>query len=106
MSRHDLALRDPLAWLAPHLKGHALLFDPARPGAYDASSGIRLLATFLLLEVVIGPRLWLWNLVGLAAPPTWVRVPLLLVAALVLVRYFAGVRLPDVGLRPWREWTT
>jgi membrane protease YdiL (CAAX protease family) len=59
----------------------------------------------MLLEGVIGPRLSLFSLFGLPLPPTWLRVPVLLVLAMVLVRFFAGVRLAQIGLYPWRDWS-
>jgi CAAX protease family protein len=94
------------ARLGPHLKGHALLFEgrPGRP--YDPRAGVRLLLVFGLLELVIGPRLWWTGLLGLPTPPVWLRAPALLALALLLVRTFAGVGLSQIGLRPWREWTT
>ena len=59
----------------------------------------------LLLEVVIGPRLSLFDLLGLPVPPTWLRVPLLLGCALMLVRILAGLSLSKIGLYRWGEWS-
>jgi len=91
-------------WLGRHLQGHVFLFETRRPSAYDSSAALRLLLIFILLEGVIGPRLSLLNLFGLPLPPAWLRVPVLLVLAMVLVRFFAGVRLAQIGLYPWRDW--
>ncbi len=37
--------------------------------------------------------------------PLIILVPLFLVCALLLVRFVAGLRLRQIGLCPWREWT-
>ena len=92
--------------LVPHLKGHVLLFDRQPPATYDPRAGLRLLGVFVLLEGLIGPRLWLWRMTGLSAPPVWVRLPLLLALALILVRFVAKVQWSDVGLKSWRDWST
>jgi len=39
-------------------------------------------------------------------PPTWLTIPGLLAIALLLVRFFARLELPQIGLHPWREWST
>ena len=91
-------------WLGRHLRGHFFLFGNRRSPAYDSSAGLRLLLIFILLEGVIGPRLSLFSLTGLPLPPAWLRVPALLVLAMVLVRFFAGLRLAQIGLYPWRNW--
>ena len=72
---------------------------------YDASAGLRLLMIFLLLEAVLGPRLSLFGYLGLPQPPAWLRVPLLLGLALLLIRYFARLRLVQVGLYVWKDWS-
>jgi membrane protease YdiL (CAAX protease family) len=71
---------------------------------HDPSAGLRLLFIVFLLEAVIGPRLWLFTLLGLTLPPSWLRVALLMVAALMLVRLFAGLSLSQIGLCRWRDW--
>jgi CAAX protease family protein len=91
--------------LGRHLRGHFFLFETRRPPAYESSAGLRLLLIFILLEGVIGPRASLLNLFGLPLPPPWLRVPALLILAMLLVRFFAGVRLVQIGLYPWRDWT-
>jgi membrane protease YdiL (CAAX protease family) len=65
-----------------------------------------LLLIFLLLEVVIGPRLSLFHLLGQRLPSVWLRVPIMLAVALVLIRFFARLRLAQIGLRAWRHWST
>lgn len=64
-----------------------------------------MLLIFLLLEGLVGPRLALPALLGLPAPPAWLRVPLLLGLALSLVRFFARLRFSQIGLIPWRSWS-
>jgi membrane protease YdiL (CAAX protease family) len=91
-------------WLGRHLRGHVFLFRNRRSPEYDSSAGLRLLLIFILLEGVIGPRLWLFSLFGLPVPPAWLRVPVFLVLAMALVRFFAGVRLAQIGLYRWRNW--
>lgn len=92
--------------LVPHLKGHILLFEGRPSPALDSRAGLRLLLIFVLLEAVIGPRFSLLSLLRLPIPPAWVRVPILLVLCLLMVRFFAGVKLSQIGLYRWREWTT
>jgi membrane protease YdiL (CAAX protease family) len=91
-------------WLDCHLRGHAFLFGNRRSAGYDSVTGLRLLLVFILLEGIIGPRLWLLSLGGLPLPPAWLRVPVLLILAIGLVRFFAGARLGQIGLYPWRNW--
>lgn len=88
-----------------HWRGHAFLFAKRPAPTYGRSAGLRLLLIFFLLEGVIGPRLSLFSWLHLPLPPLWLRVPLLLGLALLLVRFVAGVRLSQIGLHPWREWS-
>jgi membrane protease YdiL (CAAX protease family) len=64
-----------------------------------------LLLIFLVLEGVIGPRLSLFTWLRLPLPPVWLRVPILLGLALLLVRLVAGLKLSEIGLYRWREWS-
>jgi hypothetical protein len=83
-----------LQWLGRHFRGHAFLFAAKRPvPVYDSSAGLRLLLIFILLEGVIGPRLLLFRAFGLPVLPTWLRVPILLTLAMILIRAVAGLRL-------------
>ena len=88
-----------------HWRGHALLFGRTRAASFDAAAGVRLLLIFVLLEGVIGPRLALFSFLHLSAPPFWIRIPLLLGFALLLVQFVAKVKLSEVGLYRWREWS-
>ncbi len=88
-----------------HWRGHGFLFERKRAPAYDASAGIRLLLIFVLFEGILGPRLSLFGLLGLPLPPFWIRIPVLLALALLAVRFAAKVKLSDLGLYRWREWS-
>ena len=88
-----------------HWRGHLLRFGTIHAPHYDPVVGLRLLLIAFLLEVVLGPRLWLLSVLEIPVPPAWVRVPLLLALALVLVRFVAGLPLASIGLRRWREWS-
>ena len=91
--------------VSDHWRGHLLLFDlKARP-SYPARAGLRLLLCFLFLEAVLGPRFHLLDVLGVQQPPAWIRVAVLLVLALALVRFVAGLKLSAIGLLPWREWS-
>ena len=91
-----------LKWLSRHAKGHVFLFDTKPSPAYDSSAGLRLLLLFLVLEYALGPRLALFSFLRLPQPSTWLRVPILLGLALIAIRFFARVKLPQIGLRAWR----
>lgn len=91
--------------LSFHWRGHAFLFEKKGTPTYDASVGFRLLLIFIVLEGVIGPRLSLLGWLHFPLPPFWVRVPMLLVFALLLVRFAAGLKLSEIGLNRWREWS-
>jgi membrane protease YdiL (CAAX protease family) len=87
--------------LLVHLRGHVLLFDQKASPEYDAQTGMRLLGIAVVVEA--------FRLIAVAwlhgAVPLFVLVPLFLAAALLLVRFVAGLRLRKIGLYPWREWT-
>src|SRR5262245_17523805 len=91
-----------MAGIAPHLRGHVFLFDGARRFTPSPETGPRLLAAAVLLETLrlAGTR-WLPS-----SFPLWVWLPPLLSLALFAVRRFVGIPLAEIGLRPWREWTT
>ncbi|MEY2531635.1 MAG: protease family protein [Verrucomicrobiota bacterium] len=87
--------------LADHLRGHVLLFDKRPAPAYDGSTGMRLLGIAIVMEA-----LRLAAVKGLyPAVPLVILIPLFLVCALLLVRFVGGLRLSQIGLYPWREWT-
>lgn len=78
--------------LATHLKTHLLMFEPRVTESYSSGIGLRLLAVFVFLEALVGPR---------RAPPA-----VMLAVALLLIRYAGGVPLSRIGLDGWRRWTT
>ena len=90
---------------AIHWRGHAFLFGSRLVSTYSASTGRNLLFIFGILEGIIGPRLSLFRWLHLPMPPQWIRIPLVLVLALVLVRYVAPLRLSEIGLKRWRKWS-
>jgi membrane protease YdiL (CAAX protease family) len=88
-----------------HWRGHAFLFEKKPPPTYGATGGLRLLLIFITLEGIIGPRLSLLNWLRLPLPPVWLRVPIQLGVALLLVRFVARLKLSEIGLYRWREWS-
>ena len=84
-----------------HLAGHVLIFDRKEAPGYGESTGLRLLLTAIGIEALrrLATR-WLYPGV-----PLLILIPLFLVCALLLVRFVAGLRLRQIGLYPWREWT-
>jgi len=90
--------------LGPLLRGHLLLFDQRAAPTYPAATGLRLLLVVAVLELVVGPRVHLLRWLGVDLP-AWLRVPLLLTAALLAVRWWAKARFGDVGFLRWRDWT-
>jgi len=88
-----------------HWKGHLLLFDATPTPTSDAPAGLRLLLIFVALEGVLGPRLSMLHWLGLPLPPSWLRIPILLGLTLLAVRFVAGLKLIQIGFRPWREWS-
>jgi len=88
-----------------HWRGHAFLFEKKAAPTYRASAGLRVPFIFVVLEGLIGPRLSLFRWLHFPLPPVWLRVPVMLVFALLLVRFVAGLNLSQIGLYRWREWT-
>lgn len=85
---------------SPHLRGHLLLFD--RRSASTAHAGVRLLLVAALVETVRRAAVnWLYPSI-----PVWLLLPALLGFAVLAAPGIAGVRLSQLGLRPWRDWTT
>ncbi|HEU5293431.1 MAG TPA: CPBP family intramembrane glutamic endopeptidase [Burkholderiaceae bacterium] len=86
---------------SPHLRGHLLLFDQTLIEAPPPKAGVRLLLAATFIE---GLRLsalrWLSPSI-----PLWLLLAGLLALGLVMMS-FAGVRLSQLGLRPWSEWST
>ena len=101
MIKPDSSVSSKSSGLLLHLRGHVLLFDQRASPDYNASIGIRLLGMAIVLEALrlVAVR-WLHPGVHLM-----ILVPLFVVCALLVVRFVAGLKLPEIGLYPWREWT-
>jgi membrane protease YdiL (CAAX protease family) len=91
--------------LSSHWRGHFLLFERKERRALDAKAALRLLIIFVVLEGLLGPRFELLKILGLPEPPAWLRIAILLVLALLLVRFFARIAFRQLGFIPWREWS-
>ena len=63
-------------------------------------AGVRLLLVAAAVEAMRLAVRWLYP--GI---PVWLLLPSLLGLALLAVPGFAGVKLSQLGLRPWRDWT-
>lgn len=88
-------------WWARHLRGHLFLFDRHPAPAHSAGSGVRLLLAAALLEALrLADQRWFHP--GL---PLWLKLPALLGIGLVAVPGIAGLKLSQIGFRPWRAWT-
>ena len=88
-----------------HWRGHLFQFEKHPAPAYSPAHGLRLLVIFVALELLIGPRLWLFSTLRLPVPPVWLRIPIMLALTVLLVRFAAGLKLADIGFIPWRAWT-
>ena len=87
--------------VSPHLRGHLLLFDARPVAALAAGAGARLLLAAALLEAArLAAVRWLQPVL-----PLWVWLPLLLVGALLSIRFVAGLGWPAIGLQRWSDWT-
>ncbi len=86
--------------LIVHLQGHVLLFEQKPAPQFEASAGLRLLFAAVILEAV---RL---GVVRGFHPkvPLLILLPLLLGCALLAVRFGAGLKLSQIGFKPWRQW--
>jgi membrane protease YdiL (CAAX protease family) len=91
--------------LKPYWQGLIFLFEPKPPAGYGAKSGMKLLFIFVVLEWVIGPRLALFSFLHIPIPETSIRIFSLLVFALALVRFGAGIPLREIGLYSGNVWT-
>ena len=84
-----------------HLRGHVLSFDSTPAATPSRAVGVRLLVAAAAVEVL---RLFVVRSFY-PSVPLWVLRPLLLALALFALRWI-GVNRSQLGLRPWREWTT
>ncbi len=101
MDSRDGPARPGPRGLSVHLRGHVFLFGKRLRSAYEGSDSTRLLLAAVVLEAGrLGVVRWLH-----ARVPLSILIPLLLVAALLSVRFVARLRLSRIGFHPWREWS-
>src|SRR5437867_2757560 len=101
MATSDRSVPRRWGWLSVLARGHFLLFDRRSAPPYDASTGARLLLIAVVVETLrIFLVRWLYP-----AAPLLILVLLLLACALVLVRFVAPLKLSQIGLYRWGEWT-
>jgi membrane protease YdiL (CAAX protease family) len=87
--------------LSPHVRGHLLRFEGRPSPEYPPGVGGRLLFAALLLEAArLATIRWL-----LPTIPLLLLSPLILGLALLTIRFVVGLRLLQIGLLPWREWS-
>jgi CAAX protease family protein len=101
MAKSDMPV--PRRWrgLTVHARGHFLLFDQRSAFHWSAETGARLLFTVIAIEAIrIVAIEWLHPVLPLS-----ILVVLLLAGALGLVRFAARLRLSQIGLYPWGEWS-
>src|SRR3972149_4857414 len=86
---------------SPHLRGHLFLFDRMPSPSDTPSAGVRLLLAAAFVEVVrLAALTWLYPGV-----PLGLLLPALVALGLLVVPGIAGVKLSQLGFRPWRDWT-
>src|ERR1044072_5837200 len=87
--------------LSVHLRGHVLLFD-ARPAHYwEPGTGVRLLLIAIAIEAL---RLMAIRSLNPMLPLLFL-VLLFLAGALALIRFAVPLKLSQIGLYRWREWS-
>lgn len=85
--------------------GHILQFEPKSSTVYDSIAGAKLLILFFIMEGILGPRLALASWLGIPVLDVTIRIPLLLLLALILIRSFAGIKFSQIGLYSWKNWS-
>ena len=101
MAKSDTSVPRKWGWLGVHARGHFLLFDKKSAPGFDASTGARLLLIAVAVEALrIVVVMWLHP-----ALPLLILVLIPLVFSLLLVRFVAPLKLSQIGLYPWTEWT-
>jgi uncharacterized protein len=89
-------------------RGQLFLFDRPQPAAHTPQQGYKLLAIFISLELIVRPfTRHEAQALGIAQRNWWslLQLSFLLALACWLTARFAGVRLSQVGLYPWRQWS-
>ncbi|HEV8512797.1 MAG TPA: hypothetical protein VGQ59_05955, partial [Cyclobacteriaceae bacterium] len=85
--------------------GQILQFDAKPSTVYNSIAGAKLLILFFIMEGILGPRLAFASWLGIPVPDVTIRIPALLLLALILVRSFAGIKFSQIGLYSWRYWS-
>lgn len=99
MVASDTTVQTGRPW-SPHIRGHLFQFDARPASGVSASASVRLLLAAIFIEMA---RLAI--IAVYPAIPRWLLLPLLLGITLAAVRSIAAVRLSQIGLVPWREWS-
>ena len=101
MAKSDMPVPRRWSGLSVHARGHFLLFDKRSAFHWNAETGARLLFIVVAIEAIrIVAIEWLHPVL-----PLLILVLLLLAGALGLVRFAARLRLSQIGLYPWSEWS-
>ena len=101
MANSDLPVPKRWSGLSVHARGHFLLFDTRSAFHWNAQTGARLVLIAVTVEAIrIVAVEWLHPMLSLL-----ILVLLLLAGALGLVRFVARLRLSQIGLYPWSEWS-
>jgi membrane protease YdiL (CAAX protease family) len=101
MDKSDASVPSSSRGLGVHLRGHLLLFDKRSASRYDASAGARLLLIAVVVEAFrLAVVRWLHPTL-----PLLILVLLPLACALLLVRFAARLRLSQIGLYSWGQWS-
>ena len=101
MAKSDTPVARRWGGLSVHARGHFLLFDKRFAAHWDAATGARLLLVAVAIEAI---RL-------IASDHSTRRLPLLIVVllllagALGLVRFATRLKLSQIGLYPWSQWS-
>jgi len=101
MAKSDMPV--PRRWngLSVHARGHFFLFKQRSAFHWNAETGARLLFIAVAIEAIrIVAVEWLHPML-----PLLIVVLFLLAVALGLVRFVAQLRLSQIGLYPWSEWS-
>jgi len=101
MAKSDIPVPQRWSGLSVHARGHFLLFDKRSAFHWNAETGARLLVIAVAIEALrlVTVEL-LYPLLSLL-----ILILLLLAGALGLVRFAARLRLSQIGLYPWNEWS-
>src|SRR4030095_6345034 len=100
MARSDMPVPRRWGGLSVHARGHFLLFDKRSAFHWNAETGACLLFIAVAIEAIRIAIEWLYPVL-----PILILVLLLLAGVLGLVRFVARLRLSQIGLYPWSEWS-